>query len=95
MCAGILPIEVIGMHVWESVELQFLSERLHFRDIFTLKFLFHITLFRLSNKMPIVCFFIASLQNLCLCVMILILRLTYVIRISRDILCARVVSGAL
>jgi len=66
------------MHVWESVkELQFLCERLDFRHICTLKkFLFLHKLFRLHNEVLKMCFFrIASLQNLSLCVMILILQL--------------------
>ena len=73
--------KVFGMHVWESVkELQFLCERLDFRYICTLKkFLFLHKLFRLDNEVLKMCFFrIASFQNLSLCVMILILQLTYV-----------------
>jgi len=80
--------KVFGIHVWESVkELQFLYERLDFRHMCTLKkFLFLHKLFRLDNKVLKMCFFlIASLQNLSLCVTILILELTYVLYVTFDV----------
>jgi len=80
--------KVFRMHVWESVkELQFLCKRLDFRHICTLKkFLFLHKLFRLDNEVLKTCYFrIASLQNLSLCVMILILQLTYVLYKTFDV----------
>jgi len=70
-------------------KLQFLCERLDFRHIpvCTLKkFLFLHKLYRLDNEVLKMCFFrIASLQNLSLCVMILILQLTYVLYVTFDV----------